>query len=102
MEEKLGGNIILSNFELDKQETIVAKKIIGNYAKKIRNLADYQELKIDMKVHEKSHRHKFEINAFLEFDGKKAVASEEGFNPYILINNILNNLVEEVKHKLQK
>ena len=37
---ELNGSIVLSNFKLDETELIVAKKIIGNFAEKIRNFQE--------------------------------------------------------------
>ena len=48
-EEKLGGNIVLSGFQLEPIEMIVVKKIVGTYTKKISEKTDYQELKVGLK-----------------------------------------------------
>ena len=53
VERELGGNIVLVNFNLEEQEMIIVKKIVGNYAKKIRNYQDYQEIKLELKTHKK-------------------------------------------------
>ena len=101
-ENTLGGNIVLSNFDLDDQEMIIVKKLVGNYAKKIKNFHDYEELKIEMKVHNKGKTKKFEIKAHLLFDGNRAVSETVGFNPFVSINEVLEKILQEVQHKARK
>ena len=99
---ELGGNIVLSNFEMDSQEMVVIKKIVGNYAKKIKNFQDYQELKLEMKSSSKGKNKKFEINGLLVFAGDRASSKAVGFNPYMLINEVLDKLLKEAEHKTKK
>lgn len=99
--EELGGNIILSDFNLDKQEMIVAKKMAGKYAEKIRHFTPYQELKLEMKKHQRERR-KFEIRALLTFDGGKAIADEEGDNAFVILDEVLKKILAEVEHKIRK
>lgn len=101
-EQKLGGNIILSRFNLDKEEMIIVKKIVGKYAEKIRHFSDYQELKLEMKTHKKGRNKKFEIRALLTFGSEKATSEETGFNPFLLIDEILKKVLQEVEHKVKK
>ena len=99
-EQELGGNIRLINFdEMDAQELILAKKIIGNYAKKIRNFKEYQELRIEIKNHSKGKANKFEVNGLLIFDGGNATSNAEGVNPFVLINEVLEKILNEIEHK---
>lgn len=101
VEKELGGNIVLSDFNLDKQELIVAKKIAGKYAEKIRHFTEYQELKLEMKEHQRERR-KFGIRALLTFDGGKAVAEEEGDNAFVILDEVLRKILAEVEHKIKK
>lgn len=101
-ETTLGGNIVLSGFDLDDQEMIVVKKLVGNYAKKIKNFHDYEELKLEMKVHDKGKTKKFEIKAFLLFNGNRATSETVGFNPFVLIDEVLGKVLREVQHKVKK
>ncbi len=44
---KLGGNIILDNFDsIDPGTLVVVKKIIGNYAKKVSEKTPFTEFKV--------------------------------------------------------
>ena len=99
---ELGGNIVLENFEIDQQEMIVVKKIVGNYAEKIRYFKEYQELKLEMKTHLKAKNRHFEVKALLTFDGGTAPAESQGLNLFVLINEVLEKILQEVKHKVRK
>jgi ribosome-associated translation inhibitor RaiA len=101
-EQELGGNIVLSNFEMDAQEMVIVKKMVGNYAKKIKNFHDYQELRLEMKTSAKGKTKKFEIKALLLYNGDRAASEATGFNPFVLINEVLEKILSEVKHKVKK
>ena len=81
---------------------IVLKKLIGNYAKKIRNYTDYNELKLEMKSHEKGNNKIFEINALVIFNNERLSAKAEGYNPFVLIDDVLKRLIKETEHKIRK
>jgi hypothetical protein len=98
-EQELGGNIRLVNFNFDAQEMVLIKKLIGNYAKKIRTVREYQELKIEIRDHSRDKVKKFEISALLILDGEKASANAEGFNPFVLLDEVLERVLNEVKHR---
>lgn len=95
---ELGGNIVLSNFSLDDREMVVAKKLIGNHAKKIRNACPYNELKLEMKSHKKGKKVIFELKASLETEINKMYNAEvRGSNAFVLIDNVLKKIREEIK-----
>jgi hypothetical protein len=102
MDKELGGNIVLSNFDLDDQEMVVAKKLVGNYAKKIKNFHDYDELRLEMKTHDKGKTKKFEIKGALIFNGNRANSQAIGFNPFVLIDEVLSKILNEVEHNVRK
>ena len=89
--QELGGNIILENFDLDSSEMVIARKMTGKYGEKIRNFTDYTELRLEMKSHKKTKQKTFEIKGLLLFDGDRAVSESQGFNPFVLINEVLKN-----------
>jgi len=99
---ELGGNIVLSNFELDEQEMIIAKKLIGNFANKIRNMVEYDELKVEMKTHLKGKNKHFEIKTDLYFKGNVASAESQNINPFVAINEIMKKILKETEHKIKK
>lgn len=101
-DQELGGNIKLVNFNLAPQEMVVVKKIIGNYASKIRNFHDYEEFKVELRVHKKSKTEKFEIKSDLMFNGELATAEKQGYNLFVLLDEVLAKILHEVEHKVKK
>jgi hypothetical protein len=102
MDRELGGNIVLSNFDMDSQEMIVVKKLVGNYAKKINNLHPYEELKLEMKTSNKGKVKRFEIKGMVIFSGNRATSESTGFNPFVSINEVLGKILSEVEHIVKK
>ncbi len=100
--EDLGGNIKLVRFSLVDEEKIVAKKVIGRYAEKIRNISNYDELKLEMKVSDKRKSKKFEIKVHLLVDGKTLTSEREGFNFFVLLDEVMRKILAEAEHKLGK
>ncbi len=102
MSQNLGGNIVLEGFDLDSQEMVIVRKVVGNYAKRIKTLANYEELKIDMKSHSKGNSKLFEIKALLIFDGERANSESQGRNPFVLIDAVLKKILNETEKIVKK
>lgn len=100
-EQQLGGNIVLSNFDLDKQEMMVVMKIVGNYAKKINSFQKYDQLKLELKssAKAKDSNRKFEIHAILDLSGKKLAAKDQGFNVFTTLDNVLKKILRELEYE---
>ncbi len=99
--EDLGGNIKLVKFSLDDDEKIVAKKIIGKYAEKIRNVSSYEELKVEMKESDKGKAKKFELKIHLIVGGKTLTCDGEGHNFFVLLDEVLKKILAETEHKVR-
>jgi len=103
VERELGGNIVLVNFNLEEQEMIIVKKIVGNYAKKIRNYQDYQEIKLELKTHKKGKGHtKYEILGSILSDTRRINANSQGLNIFVILNETINKLLNETQHKIER
>jgi ribosome-associated translation inhibitor RaiA len=101
-EQELGGNIALVGFNLDKGEMIVIKKMIGKYAEKIRHFTEYEQLKLEMRIHQKQEKKELELKVLLNFDGKRANAEDRGENPFVLIDSAMKRILAEIEHKIKK
>ncbi len=99
VEQELGGNIVLSNFSLDGREMVVAKKLIGNHAKKIQNQVEYDELKLEMKTHKKGKKVIYELKGFIAINKDEKIYTSEarGDNAFVLIDEVLKKLSEEIR-----
>ena len=102
MAEEFGDNILLEKFELEEDEMNVARDIVGKYAKKISILTDYQQIKLEMKVHKKEASRQFEVRCNISYPQGMATSEDVGSNPFEAITNVLNKTLEEIKHKIRK
>ena len=100
--QELGGNIVLENFELDSQEMVIVRKMVGKYAEKIHHFRDYESIRVNMKKHGKNHNEMFEIDALCTFDEMAVTSESSGRNPFVLINDVMKMLLREVEHKVKK
>lgn len=98
-ELKLGGKIMLVGFSLEPTEMIVAKKIIGNYVKKISEKTDYEEIKITLKKTQKAQSFLHEININVR-TGKGILSSDTvNNNLYTALSEALDKVYSQAEHK---
>ncbi|MFA6073823.1 MAG: hypothetical protein WC758_06950 [Candidatus Woesearchaeota archaeon] len=92
---ELGGKISLSGFkELKPAELVVAKKLIGSYARKFADsLENYESLHIYLKaVHKTPGSEKYEIHGKLLFNGNLKVSEVIDRNLFVALDNVLKKL----------
>ncbi|MAG91975.1 hypothetical protein CMO83_04835 [Candidatus Woesearchaeota archaeon] len=97
--KKLGGNIELAGFrDLDGATMVVLKKIVGNHAKRIEELADKLELlHLTLKqVHEREKSEKYEIHAKIVDDGKVFASDVTDRNLFVAVDNVLKKITNEM------
>lgn len=100
--EEIGGNIVFEKFDLDSDELLVAKKVVGKYAEKIRNFVEYNEIKLEMRSHLKATNKHFELKGHVLFNGNKVLSEAEGRNPFVLIDEVMAKMLQEVEHIVKK
>jgi ribosome-associated translation inhibitor RaiA len=100
--EQPEGKIVLEKFQLDEEETIVANKLISKHAEKIRRIVEYQELKLEMRIHKKVKNNHFEIRGQVVYNGGKVESERQDTNPFVAITEVLNKLQTELEHKIRK
>ena len=96
---KLGGNIQLTGFrEIDGSSMIVLKKIIGNYAKRISELAKKLEvLHITLKsVHGREKSEKYEVHVKIIDDGRVYASEVTDRNLFVAVDIVLKKMVNEI------
>ena len=96
---QLGGNIQLSGFrDIDSSSMIVLKKIIGNYARRISELADkMQSLHVTLKpIHEREKSEQYEVHAKLIDDGKVYASEMVDRNLFVAVDSVLKKMVNEL------
>ena len=96
---RLGGNIELSGFKVvDPASMVVLKKIIGNHARRISELAKNMEtLHITLKpVHEREKSEKYEVHAKFVDDGKVYASEMTDRNLFVVVDAVLKKIINEM------
>jgi len=89
---ELGGNIKLEGFEsLEPAKLIVAKKMIGNYVKKINEKKQYNELLVTLKVEDKE----FSISVICDCGEEKLSGSKTDKNLFFAIDGALQEILRQ-------
>lgn len=97
---KLGDNIEITGFkELERDQLVIVKKMIGNHVKKISEYnPDFRNLKLTLKtVHKTEKNQKYQINGHMDMGGKISTSEITDYNLFFAISQILNNLEESIK-----
>ena len=97
---KLGGNIELAGFrDVDSSSMIVLKKVIGNHARRLSELAKKMEtLHITLKPsHEREKSEKYEVHAKLNDNGKVYAAEAVDRNLFVAVNDVLKRIQSEME-----
>jgi len=97
-ELKLGGGIMLVGFSLEPAEMIVAKKIIGNYAKKIGEQIEYQNIKLTLKQTKKAQSFLHEIQVDVKAGGNILAANATENNLYTALSEALEKVYSQAEH----
>ncbi len=96
---QLGGNIQLSGFrEIDGSSMIVLKKIIGNHARRISELAKKLEtLHVTLKpIHEREKSEKYEVHGRVLDSGKMYTSEVVDRNLFVAVDSVLKKIVNEM------
>jgi len=99
----LKGDIALVGFEiLEPSELIVVKKIVGNYIRKLSNMAEYQQMRISLRQHQHGKTFKHEVDAHAIFTQGKFEASVTEWNLYAALSSVCEKILQEVEHAMRK
>jgi len=99
---ELDKKIMLEKFELEDDEMLIAKKLVIKHAEKIRRVIDYQELKLEMKVHKKIKNNHFEIRGQVTYKDGRVTSEKQDENPFLALTEVLKKMQTELEHKIRK
>ncbi len=90
----LGGNIELDGFQnVDKSKLVVLKKIIGNYARQMKEKrSDYEKLVMSLEGNETNAHIKAELIA----GGNSIVGEDKKENIFMAIDDALKKIIEQI------
>jgi ribosome-associated translation inhibitor RaiA len=94
--------IVLEKFQLDDEEMIAARKLVDKHAEKIARIVNYQEIKLEMRIHKKVKNNHFEIRGQVIYSGGKVESERQNVNPFIAIAEVLEKMQVELEHKIRK
>lgn len=84
---ELGGNITLKGFDnLEPSKLIVAKKMIGNYVKKIQEKINIKNITIELS-------NEFKISTKLSYNSKELTSKCQDKNLFFAIDKALNEIL---------
>jgi len=85
-------------YELDYAEMVVIKKIVGNYARKLSDREQVNELTLNLKQihHTSEDSYKFEMKAKVDVNGKIFNSEIVDYNLFIAIDNIMKKLEAQI------
>lgn len=87
---------------LDPAELSIIKKIIGHYLKKIDNLTEYEEVRVNLKLHKKQNYYLHEIKTEIFKGSKIFVAESDNKNIYVCLTGCFEALISEIKKEKQQ
>ncbi len=95
--------IVLEKFNcLDKEEILVAKKIVEKYAQKIVKITECNQIKLEMKVHSKVKVNNFEVIGRIEYKGGNVMSEKQDINPFVAIDLVMEKMFKEIQHKIER
>lgn len=91
------GSVILEKFHLTEEEISKVNEIVNKYVEKIKRYLDFDELKLEMKVHKKPTKDFFEIRGNLFQKGKMISSQREDQNVFVALSLTLEKLLIEAE-----
>ncbi len=101
----LGKNkdIKLVNFnQLDKSELSIVKKIAGHYINRIEKiLHSYDEIKLNLKIHQRENLFIHEIKGEVFAGGKIFSATSENKNIFNALSDCFNSILRQIEREIK-
>jgi len=95
--------IVFEGFDsLDKEEILVARKIVEKYAQKIEKITEITRIKLELKAHSKVKVNNFEVKGHIEYKGGKVLSEQQDINPFVAIDLVMEKMLKEIKHKIDR
>ena len=102
MDSGQNNHVLLEKFRLNPDELDKAKELIEKHVVKIKRNGEFEELKLEMKIHGDIQNASYEIRGKLLFPRGIAVSEDRNENPFIAIDSVLKKINTEFEHKIKK
>jgi ribosome-associated translation inhibitor RaiA len=95
--------IVLEKFDcLDKEEILVARKIIEKYVQKMEKIAEIEKVKLEIKAHSKTKVNNFEVIGHADYRGGFVLSEKQDKNPFVAIDFVMEKMLKEMQHKIDR
>jgi ribosome-associated translation inhibitor RaiA len=95
--------IVFEKFDcLDKEEVLVARKIVEKYAQKIEKITEIEQIKLELKAHSKVKVNNFEVKGHIDYKQGTAMSEQQDINPFVAIDIVMEKMFQEIKHKIDR
>lgn len=95
------GKILLTGFDIEPAEKVIADNIIRNYERKISDRSDYEYIKLRLKKSEKGKKFLHEVEGELRLKNKRFTAKNADLNLFSVLADVLEKLLHEAEHSLR-
>lgn len=95
--------IVFEKFDcLDKEEILVARKIVEKYAQKIEKITEIEQIKLELKAHAKVKVNNFEVKGHINYKQGKSMSEQQDTNPFVAIDLAMEKMFKEIQHKIDR
>ncbi|MBU3913036.1 MAG: hypothetical protein KKB21_00365 [Nanoarchaeota archaeon] len=99
--EESDGKVLLSGFDLDESEMVIANNVIKNYEHKISERTSYDYLRLRLRKSRKAKTFLHQVEGELKIKNKRFGAKEDGYNLFSVLAEVLEKLLNELTHTLR-
>ena len=95
------GKVLLSGFELDAAEKAICDNIIKSHISKIKERADFDEIKLRLRKRQRGKNYLHEVEGSLKVKNRVFNAEKTDFNLFSALADVMEKLLNEITHKLR-
>jgi len=99
--KETNGKILLAGFRLEEAERAICDSVIKNYAHKIQERADFDNIKLRLRKSQRGKNTLHEIEASMKARNLIFTARTQDFNLFSALAEAMEKLLNELNHKLR-
>ena len=102
--EKIGGNIVFIGPRLEPMEIEIIKKILETHTKRLKEITEYQELKVRLRQHQhgKTFLHEIEVMVIGKGREIRLNSNSSDYNLFAALSVALEKIISQATHKIKK
>ena len=99
---EMPGKVLLSGFDLEPAEKLIAENVVRNFSRKISERSSYEYLKLRLKKSRKGKTFLHQVSGELKIKNKKFEAEASDYNLFSVLADVLEKLLNEMIHSERK